>query len=93
MKDGVKSSSAYLYRKSDGTLGVEGPQSDWRFPANSFEDPPGRIGDLVLPAMSIEGMLAMKEQFPTLRNGRPLRDKDVADIAIMRGLLCGQGKQ
>jgi hypothetical protein len=87
MKAGIKSSSAYLYRKSDGRLGVKGPHSDWRFPANSFEDPPGRIGDLVLPAMSIEGMLAMKEQFPTLRNGRPLREKDVADIATMRGLL------
>jgi hypothetical protein len=87
MKDGVKSSSAYLYPRGDGTLGVEGPQSDWRFPANSFDEPPGRIGDLVLPAMSIEGMLAMKEQFPTLRNGRPLRDKDDADIAILRGLL------
>jgi hypothetical protein len=93
MKDGVKSSSAYLYRKNDGTLGVEGPQSDWRFPVNSFEEPPGRIGELVLPAMSIEGMLAMKEQFPTLRNGRPLRDKDRVDIEIMRGLLRAGAKR
>jgi hypothetical protein len=93
MKDGVKSSSAYLYRKSDGTLGVEGPQSDWRFPANSFEEPPGQIGDLTLPAMSIEGMLAMKEQFSTLRNGRPLRDKDIVDIEIMQGLLRSEAKR
>ena len=31
-------------------------------------------------------MLAMKEQYPTLRNGRPLRDKDMADIASIRRL-------
>jgi hypothetical protein len=36
--------------------------------------------------MSIAGMLAMKEQFPTLRNGRPWRDKDVSDIEVLRVL-------
>lgn len=30
---------------------------------------------------------AMKEQFPALRNGRPWRDKDISDIAVLRGLL------
>ena len=37
-------------------------------------------------AMSVAGMLAMKEQFPQLRNGRPWREKDIADIAILRRL-------
>jgi hypothetical protein len=37
-------------------------------------------------AMSVSGMLAMKEQFPHLRNGRPWRPKDIADIEILRGL-------
>jgi len=32
------------------------------------------------------GMLAMKDQFPHLRNGRPWRQKDIADIVILRGL-------
>ena len=40
-----------------------------------------------VPAMSVAGMLAMKEQFPALRNGTPWRDKDVSDIAVLRGLL------
>ncbi len=39
-------------------------------------------------AMSVSGMLAMKEQFPHLRNGRPLRQKDIADIEILRGLAA-----
>ena len=41
--------------------------------------------------MSVAGMLAMKEQFPTLRNGRPWREKDIEDIRILRGLLWGSG--
>ena len=80
-------SSAFFWRRADGTVSVRGRWSDWRFPANAFACPPGRIGDLIVPAMSVEGMLAMKEQFATLRNGRPLREKDEADIAVMRGLL------
>ena len=39
--------------------------------------------------MSVAGMLAMKEQYPTLRHGSPWRDKDVRDIAVLRGLLDG----
>jgi hypothetical protein len=36
--------------------------------------------------MSVSGMLAMKEQFPSLRNGRPWRQKDITDIEILREL-------
>jgi hypothetical protein len=38
--------------------------------------------------MSVAGMLAMKEQFPHLRNGRPWRQKDIDDIEILRGLAA-----
>jgi hypothetical protein len=48
---------------------------------------PARIPVL---AMSISGMLAMKEQFPHLCNGRPWRQKDIADIEILRGLASGE---
>jgi hypothetical protein len=41
-----------------------------------------------VPVMSVSGMLAMKEQFPHLRNGRPWRQKDVDDIEILRGLAA-----
>jgi hypothetical protein len=37
--------------------------------------------------MSASGMLTMKERFPTLRNGRPWRPKDRADIETLRTLL------
>ena len=38
--------------------------------------------------MSVSGMLAMKEQYPRLRNGGPWRQKDIADIEILRGLAA-----
>ncbi|HEX8510919.1 MAG TPA: hypothetical protein VF635_15650 [Propionibacteriaceae bacterium] len=38
--------------------------------------------------MSVAGMLAMKEQYPGLRNGRPWRPKDIADIKTLRALLA-----
>jgi uncharacterized membrane protein YebE (DUF533 family) len=43
-----------------------------------------------LLAMSVSGMLAMKEQFPHLRNGRPWRQKDVADMEILRGMVFAE---
>lgn len=87
LKDGINASSAFLWRNQDGSVGVRGRWSDWRFPPDAFEQLPGRIDGLVVPAMSVEGMLAMKVQFPTLRNGRPLRAKDAEDIGILRKLL------
>jgi len=87
VKNGLDSSSAFFDRDDDGSIRVQGRWSDWRFPPNTFARPPGRIGELVVPAMSVEGMLAMKEQFASLRNGRPLRTKDVQDVARLRELL------
>ena len=38
--------------------------------------------------MSVAGMLAMKEQFPHLRNGGPWRQKDINDINLLRRLAA-----
>lgn len=86
--DGVDFSTAYFDRNEDGTFAqVQGRFSDWAFPADSFRAGAGLLDGVPVPAMSVAGMLAMKEQFPTLRNGRPWRDKDVEDMAILRSLL------
>jgi hypothetical protein len=86
MKGGITFSFAFFDRHPDGTCGPQGRWSDWVFPVGSFDAPPGRLDDLIVPTMSIEGMIAMKEQFATLRNGKPLRDKDIRDIARLREL-------
>jgi len=87
--DGVPFSTAYFVRQPDGTIKLAGRWSDWNLPAESFGDRPGILGDSEVPTMSATGMLAMKEQYPTLRNGRPWRDKDRKDIEELRRLVRG----
>ncbi len=91
--DGVSFSTAYFDRRADGTFTVQGRWSDWVFPPDSFGEDLGSLDGVPIRAMSVAGMLAMKEQFPTLRNGRPWRDKDVADIATLGRLRSGPREQ
>jgi hypothetical protein len=87
--DGVDFSTAYFDRKPDGSFSQPGGRwSDWLFPPGSFGDEPGTLDGTPVPAMSVVGMLAMKEQFPHLRNGRPWRQKDIDDLEILRGLAA-----
>ena len=90
--DDVPFSTAYFDRQRDGSFSQpQGRWSDWLFPPGSFGDEPGTLDGTPVLAMSISGMLAMKEQFPHLRNGRPWRQKDIDDIEILRG-LAAEGK-
>jgi Aminoglycoside-2''-adenylyltransferase len=85
--DGIPFSTAYFDRQPDGSsIQLLGRFSDWLFPPGSFGDEPVILEGTPVLAMSVAGMLAMKEQFPTLRNGGPWRDKDVGDIAVLREL-------
>jgi hypothetical protein len=85
-RDGLRFSTAFFARTGDG-YELKGRWSDWNFPPGSLGDIVGMIGELKVPVMSVAGMLAMKTQYPTLRNGGPLRPKDIADINVLRGLL------
>ena len=87
--DDVPFSTAYFDRRPDGSFSQpRGRFSDWLFPPGSFGDEPVSLAGTPVLAMSIDGMLAMKEQFPRLRHGRPWRPKDVTDIEILRGLAA-----
>jgi len=89
--NGTDFSTAYFDRSADGGFSQpDGRFSDWHFPPGSFGDDPGTIEGRPVPAMSIAGMLAMKEQFPRLRNGGPWRPKDIADIETLRGLAASE---
>jgi hypothetical protein len=90
--DDVPFSTAYFDRHPDGSFSQPlGRFSDWLFPPGSFGDEPGTLDGTPVRAMSVSGMLAMKEQFPHLRNGRPWRQKDIDDIEILRGLAAEEG--
>jgi len=87
--DGVDFSTAYFDRQPDGSFTQpEGRWSDWLFPPGSFRDEPVILDGTPVLVMSVRGMLAMKEQFPNLRNGRPWRPKDIQDIETLRGLAA-----
>ncbi len=85
--NGVMFSTAYFDAQPDGTFTPRGRYADWLFPRGSFPDEPVELAGQPVRAMSLAGMLAMKEQYPNLRNGRPWRDKDVSDIEILRSML------
>jgi hypothetical protein len=86
--DGIDFSTAYFDRQPDGSFSQpEGRWSDWLFPPGSFDNEPIVLENTPVLAMSVAGMLAMKEQFPHLRNGRPWRPKDIDDIETLRGLM------
>jgi hypothetical protein len=89
--DGVSFSTAYFDRQRDGSFSQEmGRWSDWLFPPGSFGDEPVTFEGTSVLVMSVAGMLAMKEQYPQLRNGGPWRPKDIADIEILRELADGR---
>jgi Aminoglycoside-2''-adenylyltransferase len=87
--DGVDLSTAYFDRRPDGSFSQpEGRWSDWQFPAGSFGTELGMLDGTPVLAMSVYGMLAMKEQYPRLRNGRPWRQKDIDDLEVLRRLAA-----
>jgi hypothetical protein len=87
--DQVDFSTAYFDRQPDGAFSQPaGRWPDWVFPPGSFGDEPGTLDGAPVPAMSVAGMLAMKEQYPHLRNGRPWRQKDIDDIKVLRRLAA-----
>jgi len=90
--DGVDFSTAYFDRWPDGSSSQPlGRWSDWLFPPGSFGDEPGMLDGVPVLAMSVAGMLAMKEQYPHLRNGGPWRPKDIEDIEVLRKLAAESG--
>jgi hypothetical protein len=92
--DGVDFSTAYFDRQPAGSFSQPlGRWSDWLFPPGSFGDEPGMLDGTPVLAMSVAGMLAMKEQFPHLRNGRPWRQKDIGDIEMLRRLAAEASAQ
>jgi len=88
--NGADFSTAYFDRQPDGAFSQpDGRWSDWLFPPDSFANEAVTLYGSRVLAMSTAGMLAMKEQYPQLRNGRPWRPKDIADIETLKALVAG----
>lgn len=88
---GTEFSTAYFDRQPDQAFSQpDGRWSDWLFPPGSFATDAVTLDGLQVLAMSAAGMLAMKEQYPTLRNGHPWRPKDTTDIKTLKAMVAGK---
>jgi hypothetical protein len=81
----VEVSVAYLGRDDSGrpTVGA-GPWAGTPLPAGMLDAPPGRIGSLVVPTISVAAQIEFKQMYPVWMPERPRRPKDATDLARLR---------
>ncbi len=76
----------FIDETADGQIVTPGRWGDWPWPEGSFAGVRGRLGDIELPVVSLEGQLETKENYHRQPEGRPLRKKDRSDIQHLRRL-------
>jgi hypothetical protein len=86
-KDGQEIGLWYLTYDAAGRTITPGRWSDWPWYPGSFDGPRGLLGDLELPAVTLECLLDTKSNFAKHPHGAPLREKDIADIERLRAMI------
>jgi aminoglycoside-2''-adenylyltransferase len=89
LRDGQEAGVFFLVQHADGRSHTPGRWADWPWRAGAFDGPRLRLDDVEAPVMSAEGLLDMKLNFAAHPYGAPLRDKDQADITVLRGVIAG----
>ncbi|MEU4817492.1 nucleotidyltransferase domain-containing protein [Micromonospora aurantiaca (nom. illeg.)] len=90
LRDDVELSFAYLGRDADGRVVVgAGPWAGTALPEGMLAGPPGRIGTLAAPVISVAAQIEFKEMFPVWMPERQRRAKDAADLARLRASAGG----
>ncbi|RLK13569.1 aminoglycoside-2''-adenylyltransferase [Micromonospora sp. M71_S20] len=85
VREDVEMSVAYLARDATGQVVVgAGPWAGTALPDGMLAGPPGRIGALTVPVISVAAQIEFKEMFPVWMPDRPRRDKDAADLTRLR---------
>ncbi|MGK5521588.1 nucleotidyltransferase domain-containing protein [Micromonospora sp. URMC 107] len=91
IRDDVEMSLAYLARDAMGQVVVgAGPWTGTALPDGMLSGPPGRIGPLTVPMISVAAQIEFKEMFPVWIPGRPRRAKDAADLTRLRATGAGE---
>jgi aminoglycoside-2''-adenylyltransferase len=73
-------------RNEQGLPFCLGPWKDWPLAPGDLEGPPGRIGDVVCPTVTLRLLLETKVDYQKHVPDRPQREKDLRDIEHLRQL-------
>lgn len=76
----------FIVRNSDGAIVTPGRWADWPWAAGAFDGEFVSLEGVTARAMSIDGLLDIKTRFESHPYGAPLREKDIADIQLLRML-------
>jgi hypothetical protein len=80
----------FLVRNEDGAIVTPGRWADWPWVQGSFDGEPLTLDGVSARCMSIEGLLDIKTRFVDHPHGAPLREKDVADIKLLRAMQAAR---
>jgi hypothetical protein len=80
-----------LTRDSQGRTVVGGRWSDWPFREDAFAAQEASLEGVTCPVLSAEALLESKAEFPKQVHGRPLRDRDAADIQLLQEHISNRG--
>jgi catechol 2,3-dioxygenase-like lactoylglutathione lyase family enzyme len=87
-KDGLDMSFAWLVRTANGKVTMAGGQhAGEAWPDDVLDWPPGRIGPVRCPIISPHVQVECKQRWPTWRPDSAQREKDAADLGLLRQAL------
>ena len=81
-RNGVPVTLSFIEREADGTLVTPGKWSDG-WPPDSLSAPPGRIGSLTIPIVSLASQIETKSNYAAHIHGAPLRSQDEVDLSLL----------
>ncbi len=89
-KDGQLICAVLLVDTAEGIV-VPGRWTDWPWPWDAFDGPPGRIGGLAVPVVTVEALLDRSLNYQKHAPGAPpLRERDVTAIEQMRAIIASR---
>ena len=89
-KDGQLICAVLLVDAAEGIV-IPGRWADWPWPCDAFDGPPGCIGGLTIPVVSVEALLDRSLNYQRHAPGAPpLRERDVIAIEQMRAIIASR---
>ncbi|GIH03341.1 hypothetical protein Rhe02_14080 [Rhizocola hellebori] len=87
-RHGVEINIGLLARSADGQVVIpHGESAGAAWPEGMLDGPPGRLGGLVCPMVSVPAQIEIKEKMPIWVPARPRREKDTLDIERLRAYI------